>query len=451
MISKSFRLSAILRVVLLAASLFVLFVLLTQARLYATTAFIALFIVYQVYSLIRYVERTNFELSRFLRSIRYADFSQSFTSGGRGKSFDDLNAAFTEVVDEFKKARMEKEEQAQFFQMVVQHIGIGLIAFTPGGEIKLLNTAAKRLLQVSHLVNLESLRPLNKELVDTLTSMKSGDRALVKTEVQNELLHLIVYAREMKLMEQHLTLISIHNIRNELDEQEVEAWQKLIRVLTHEIMNSITPISSLASTVNEMLKTESPENEPDKLLTLESVHDIRSAVETIEKRSQGLLHFVDAYRKLMRTPSPRFQIVRVADLFGHVEQLMRYHFVKGGIAFSMHVEPVSLEVTADPELVEQVLINLLLNAVEATQNRDNATIELSSRMGDHGRVILEVSDNGPGISKEVQERVFVPLFTTKPNGSGIGLSLSRQIMRLHRGTIQVNSEPGKGTTLALRF
>ncbi|HEV8537308.1 MAG TPA: ATP-binding protein [Bacteroidota bacterium] len=451
MIYKSFRLNAVLRTLLLAASILLLFTLITQTRLYATTTFVALFIVYQIFSLIRFVERTNFELSRFLRSIRYADFSQSFSSTGRGRSFDELNAAFTEVVDEFQRARSEKEEHAQYLQMVVQHIGIGLIAFTSDGEIRLLNTAAKRLLQVNQLANIGSLAPLSKEFVDTLQTMKSGDRALVKVEVNGELLQLIVYAREMKLREQHLTLISVQNIRTELDEKEIEAWQKLIRVLTHEIMNSITPISSLASTVNEMLRPGAPDGEPQKILTMESVHDIRSAVETIEKRSQGLLHFVDAYRKLMRTPTPKFQIVRVADLFGQVEQLMRHHLVNGGVAFSMHVEPESLEVTADPELIEQVLINLLLNAVEATQNRNNAAIELSGRMGDHGRVILEVTDNGPGIPKEVQDRVFVPLFTTKPSGSGIGLSLSRQIMRLHRGMINVTSDPDKQTTFVLRF
>jgi nitrogen fixation/metabolism regulation signal transduction histidine kinase len=451
MIYNSFRAGAVLRIVLLAASLLLLSTLLSQARLYATTAFVALLIVYQVVSLIRYVERTNLDLSRFLRSIRYGDFTQSFSSGGRGASFDRLNAAFTEVVDEFQKARTEKEEQAQYFQMIVQHIGIGLIAFTPDGEIRLLNTAAKRLLRVNRLENIDSLRTLSDELAGTLRSMKSGDRTLVKAVVDGEMLHLTVFAREMKLREQHLTVVSIQNIRSELDEKEVEAWQKLIRVLTHEIMNSITPISSLASTVNGMLGSGSSGEAIAHPLTPDSVQDIRTAVGTIEKRSRGLLHFVEAYRKLMRTPSPRFQIVRVSDLFRQVEQLMRSHFQKGRVAFSLNVEPESLEVTADPELVEQVLINLLLNAVEATQNREDPVIGLSGRMGAHGRVILEVSDNGPGIPKEVQDRMFVPLFTTKPSGSGIGLSLSRQIMRQHRGMIQVNSDAGKQTTFVLRF
>lgn len=448
---NSFRLNTALRILLLAASLFLLLTLINRTTLYATTAFMAVVVVFQVVSLIRYVERTNLELSRFLRSIRYADFSESFSSRGRGRSFDELSAAFTEVVEDFQRARAEKEEHAQYFQTVVQHVGVGLIAFTPDGEIKLLNTAAKRLLRVDHLASIESLRPLANDLVDTLRSMKSGDRAIVKAELFDEQLHLIVYAKELKLREQHLTLIAIQNIRNELDEKEIDAWQKLIRVLTHEIMNSITPISSLASTVNDMLKSGPPNGEPQRNLTSETVHDIRSAVETIEKRSQGLLHFVDAYRKLMRTPLPKFQIVRVSDLFGQVEQLMRHHFVKGKIAFSMAIEPESLEVTADPELIEQVLINLLLNAVESTQSQSKPAIGLSGRMGDHGRVILEVSDNGPGIPKEIQDRIFVPLFTTKPGGSGIGLSLSRQVMRLHRGTIYVHSDSGIPTTFVLRF
>ncbi len=447
MISRSFRLQIIVRIAILALSLGAAIALALETQLYATAALAALLAAVQTWSLVRFVERTNLELTRFLRSVRYADFSQSFSSKGRGRSFDELNAAFTEVVDAFQKARADKEEHAQYFQMVVQHIGIGLIAFTPEGEVTLFNTAAKRLLQMPQLRTLDGLTALGADLAGTLRSMRSGDRSFVQVEVGGEQLQLLVYAREMKLRERHMTLLSIQNIRTELDEKEIEAWQKLIRVLTHEIMNSITPISSLASTVRGML-ADGPR---DGAWTPESARDIRSAIETIEKRSQGLLHFVEAYRRLMRTPSPVFRIVRVSELFERVGRLMESRFKESGVSFSAHVEPESLELTADPELIEQVLINLLVNALEAAHGQGEKTIRLVGRMGDQGRVFVEVSDNGPGIPKEVQDKLFIPLFTTKPNGSGIGLSLSRQIMRLHRGSISVRSEPGVATTFVLRF
>jgi two-component system nitrogen regulation sensor histidine kinase NtrY len=450
MASRSFRLNVIARALALGGTLFLLFYLITQTSLYATATVVTLVIVYQMYELIRYVERTNLELSRFLRSIRYADFSQTFSSRGRGSSFDELNTAFTEVVEEFQKARAEKEEHFQYLQTVVQHIGVGLIAFTADGEVALINTAAKRLLGIDQLINIKSLVVASPSLVQTLFSMRSGQKVLVKTEIHKEPLELVISATELKLRGQIHTLVSLQNIRSELDEKEVEAWQQLIRVLTHEIMNSITPISSLASTVNEMLKS-SPAHDAQTSPTPEVIRDVQGAVQTIEKRSQGLLHFVDAYRSLTRIPPPKFQIVSVKEMFERVEQLMRQRLADSRIILEKRMEPESLELTADPGLIEQVLINLVLNAAEALQNTPLPTVLLSAYIGERGRVTIEVSDNGPGIPKEVQGKIFVPFFTTKPNGSGIGLSLSRQIMRMHGGIILLNSEADKQTTFALRF
>jgi two-component system nitrogen regulation sensor histidine kinase NtrY len=450
MASRSFRLNVIARALALGGTLFLLFYLITQTSLYATATVVTLVIVYQMYELIRYVERTNLELSRFLRSIRYADFSQTFSSRGRGSSFDELNTAFTEVVEEFQKARAEKEEHFQYLQTVVQHIGVGLIAFTADGEVALINTAAKRLLGIDQLINIKSLVVASPSLVQTLFSMRSGQKVLVKTEIHKEPLELVISATELKLRGQIHTLVSLQNIRSELDEKEVEAWQQLIRVLTHEIMNSITPISSLASTVNEMLKS-SPAHDAQTSPTPEVIRDVQGAVQTIEKRSQGLLHFVDAYRSLTRIPPPKFQIVSVKEMFERVEQLMRQRLADSRIILEKRMEPESLELTADPGLIEQVLINLVLNAAEALQNTPLPTVVLSAYIGERGRVTIEVSDNGPGIPKEVQGKIFVPFFTTKPNGSGIGLSLSRQIMRMHGGIILLNSEADKQTTFALRF
>lgn len=447
MVYKNFRLHCVIRVLLLGTTIFLFFYLLLQTALYATIVIVASVIVYQIYALIHFVEKTNRDLTRFLEAIKHTDFSQTFSGTGLGSSFEPLKKVFNEVIEQFRRARSEKEEHFRYLQTVVQHVGIGLIAFTQDGEIGLINTAAKRLLRVAHLKNIKTLESLSKKLVATLLAMESGGKALIKIDDKTEFLHLAVYATEFKLREQQFTLVSIQNIQSELEEKEMEAWQNLIRVLTHEIMNSVTPISSLASTVNELL--EKPKSRSE--ITPEYISDMRGAVLTIQKRSEGLLHFVDAYRSLTRIPRPNFKIFHVTELFSGVEQLLRASFKEKTIGLNVRIAPESLELTADPEMIEQVLINLLLNAIQALHGKSDAKIELTSRLDERGRVIIQVADNGPGIIPEVLDKIFIPFFTTKPEGSGIGLSLSRQIMRLHRGTITARSEPNVATIFTLRF
>jgi nitrogen fixation/metabolism regulation signal transduction histidine kinase len=448
---KNFRLVCTLRVLLLGATIYLFFYLLFQTTLYATLLIVGSIALYQIYALIYYVEKTNRDLARFFEAIKHADFSQSFTGAGLGSSFDHLKAAFSEVIEAFRRARAEKEENFRYLQTVVQHVGIGLLSFTPEGEVGLMNTAAKRLLKIPHLRNIKSLKDFSKPLVENLLQMRSGEKALIKVEDKNELLHLAIYATELKLREQHFTLVSIQNIQSELEEKEMEAWQNLIRVLTHEIMNSVTPIASLASTVNNLLTNSNGDQKSGKEISADSVSEMRGALQTIQKRSEGLLHFVDAYRSLTKIPKPNFKIFPVAELFDRGQQLMRPQVSEKAVKFSAHVEPASLELTADPQLIEQVLINLLLNAIQAVENQPDGRIQLNARMDERGRVVIQVIDNGPGIIEEVRDKIFIPFFTTKQDGSGIGLSLSRQIMRLHRGTITVRSEPNVETVFALRF
>ena len=451
MVYKSFRVNCIIRILLLGATLCGFFYFLFKTTQYAALYIIGAFILYQIYSLIHYVEKTNRDLARFFQSIEYSDFSQTFKNNKLGSSFDALNKAFTEVMNAFRKTRSEKEEHYRYLQTVVQHVGIGLIAFQPDGEVELVNTAAKRLLKVPRLKNINSLESLSKPLVDALFRLKPKEKALVKLENNNEPLHLSLYATEFKLRGQKYSLVSIQNIHSELEEKEIEAWQRLIRVLTHEIMNSVTPIASLASTINELIQErfESPEFEKEK--ASESSNDIYQALHTIQKRSQGLLHFMDAYRNLTLLPKPKFHIFSVNELFTRVEKLMQSHIAEKAVSFKTHIEPQGLELIADPELMEQVLINLLLNALQAVEGQKNAKIELSGSLDERGRIIIQVIDNGPGIPQENLEKIFIPFFSTKEGGSGIGLSLSRQIMRLHKGSISVHSEPNVNTVFTLLF
>ena len=450
MIHRNFKFQITLRILFLASFIYVFFFLLLNSELYVTLIIVAALIIYQVFSLIRFVDTTNRRLSRFLQAIRHADFSQSFSSLGLGSSFRELNESFAEVIRDFQQIREEKEEHYRYLQTVVEHVGIGLIAFYKNGEVELINRAAKRLLRVPRLRNISSLEILSKDLVKTLFNLKAGGRSLVKVHDGNDFLQLAIYSTEFRIRNQMITLVSLQNIQSELEEKEMEAWQKLIRVLTHEIMNSVTPISSLASTVNELLLDMNP-NSAHQQESEEQLQDVRDAVHTIQRRSEGLLRFVESYRSLTRLPNPKFKTFKINDLFDRVRKLLENQIKEEKIQFEIFVKPDSLELIADSELIEQVLINLLKNGVEAISVRENGRIELKGFMDEYGRVIIQVIDNGIGINKEAREKIFIPFFTTKKSGSGIGLSLSRQIMRLHKGNISVSSEPNQGSCFTLRF
>ncbi len=441
---KNFYLNSIFRVILLTLSIFVFFYLLSTKYL-VTPVLIGIFIIFQVVSLIRYINKTNRDLAGFLESIRFSEFTRTFQNEGYGASFDELNKAFNDVIRDFQQVRSEKEEHFHYLQSIVQNIDVSIIAYTKDGEVEMVNKAAKKLFQINSLKNIHTLETLSKELVDTLINIKAGQNALVKVQDEDDILQLAVYATELKIKTKQITLATIKNIQNVLEEQETEAWQKLIRVLTHEIMNSITPIASISSTIEMMLK------QSDESMDKESIEEMQQAIQTINKRSTGLLHFVNTYRNLTKIPKPIFKICAINTLLKNIELLMEEEMHKNNITFSISVIPENIEISLDEQLIEQVLINLLKNAIHAVEGRPSPTIEVKAFYNKRGRVTIQVIDNGVGILKEVIDKIFIPFFTTKPTGSGIGLSLSKQIIRLHNGSITASSEPEKGTTFTITF
>ncbi|MDH4270705.1 MAG: ATP-binding protein [Candidatus Aminicenantes bacterium] len=454
MISRRFRFQCLVRVLFLVLSICGFVLVVAKTRLYAVFILLGLTVIYQVISLVLYVEKTNRELARFLLALRYHDFSQTFKDEKLGGSFDRLRQAFTEIMDNFRKIRMEKEEHYQYLQIIVQHVGIGLLAFQSNGDVELINPAAKKLFKVPFLKNIKALESFSPELLQTLQTMRPHQRALVKVETDGDVLNLALYSREFKLRDQGFTLVSIQNIQSELEEKEIESWQKLIRVLTHEIMNSITPIASLASTIDDLLEESTPQDhpaEPEEAARREALSDIHHAAQTIQKRSQGLLQFVDAYRNLTLIPQPRPETFPIGELFQRVEKLLAPQVREKVRDFRSSVEPEDLRLFADPALIEQVLINLLLNAAQAVEGQKVARISLAAYLDGQARTLIEVRDNGTGITAENIDKIFIPFFSTKEGGAGIGLSFSRQVMHLHRGSISVHSRPGEETVFTLRF
>lgn len=280
-------------------------------------------------------------------------------------------------------------------------------------------------------------------------NLEPGKNYVLKVQQEDDILQLAVYGTEFRLHADSIMLVTIKDIQYVLEEQETETWQKLIRVLTHEIMNSITPVASITSTLGLMIKETKDQN--DGTLDKESTEEIQQAIDTIHKRSDGLLHFVNSYRNLTKIPKPNIEIVKAKSLFDGIKPLMEKDLVDNNIRLVTNIEPDNLEIYADKRLIEQILINLVTNSIHALEDRNDGRIDLKAFRNKRGRGVVQVIDNGRGILKDVLDKIFIPFFTTKPKGTGIGLSLSKQIMRLHGGSITAHSEPEKGTTFTLTF
>ena len=451
MVYRRFRLQIILRIILIVITVYMIFLLHEQTAYAVSTIILSLLLIVQTISLIRYTEQTNRKLRRFFESIRHSDFTSSFSDNELGKSFEGLNNEFNKVIDAFNKNKTEKEEHFNYLLTVIQHVSIGIIVFKKNGDVDVYNNSVKRLLQVKHLRKIEHLKAVAEELPDTLFNMKAGDKTLVKLFVADELLQLSVYATAFRMRGEEFMLVSFQDIHPELEQKEIESWQKLIRVLTHEIMNSITPISSLASTVSGILDdyaNTSPELDEDGR---ENFENIVQAITTIENRSRGLLNFVEIYRNLTRIPKPNFRHFSAEALFKRAYELMNPKFNSLNINYNVKIYPQDLKILADPDLVDQVLINLLLNAIDAVKEVEKPQINIVASVNLNNRTMIEVADNGKGINQDILDKIFMPFFTSKKTGSGIGLSLSRQIMQMHKGSISVRSKLGEGAVFTMIF
>ncbi len=441
MIFKRFLISSILRIAAIALILALLVYLVLETELFVTTLFLVALLVYQIRSLYSLVSRTNRGLTRFLQSIKYSDFTQNYKADFQDAGFRELANEYEKVLDRFRRIRQEREENHQYLQTVVQHVGVGLIAYSSDGAVEMVNNAFRRLLQVPAPKEISRLESVSPELVKCLEEIVAGENRLVKVSVQRRRLLLSVYATSFILHQTAYRLVALQDIHEEMEEQEMQAWHNLIRVLTHEIMNSMTPIASLAGTANGMVKNLDIDNE--------TARDLNDALGTIEKRSQGLISFIDDYRQLTRIPLPQFQRVKVSEIFGRVTQMVQENCQRAGIAFSIAVKPDDMSLTIDPGQIEQVLLNLVKNASEALAGQDNGTIQLTAGLDENSSPVLAVADNGPGIDPDILENIFIPFYTTKSEGNGIGLSLSKEIVRRHKGRLEVESTPGDGAVFKL--
>ncbi|RPE13813.1 GHKL domain-containing protein [Chitinophaga lutea] len=398
------------------------------------------FIIVQVFGLYYYLNRVNRKLTLFLEAIRYEDFSIRFSADNKlGKSFSALNHQFNEVLEAFRQTRAEREANLKYIDTIIQHISIGVLSFDSDGKIELINPAAFRLMGIYRLRYLDELKHPHPDLAETLLQLPAGSKALYATQNGQQL---TIQATTVRLQGRLVKLISLQNIHAELQQKELEAWQNLTKILRHEIMNSVTPIVSLIGTMREIVEHDmgpTPEQ-------TEAVEDLKEALETIESRSKGIMNFVNAYRDYTTLPKPQFTNVNLKQLINSVSNLLQSDIRAAGITYTAHVSPDNIEIHADETQLQMVLINLVKNAMDALEHTEKPRIQVKGSMGNAQQIIIEVTDNGPGIEPEAQERIFIPFFTTKKKGSGIGLSLSQQIIQMHGGQLKVASPPEKGTT-----
>ncbi|MGC1241389.1 MAG: ATP-binding protein [Chryseosolibacter sp.] len=405
---------------------------------------------YQIKLLIDYLDRSNENIASFLDSISFDDLSYSFKTQSDDPIVQRLHRELNEALLKLRSSRREKDSEFLFFKNIVMHVGIGLIVFKEDGKIEIFNSAARRLLKINRAENIEDLREVSETLLQVVRKLKTGGRELFRLKIGDDIVQLSVYAIELTLRGENVKLISLQNIQSELEEKEMEAWQNLVRVLTHEIMNSVTPISSLAGIVEEELQ-EHMATQQKGPLTQEQLQDIHLSLQTISKRSEGLIHFVREFRSLTSIPKPRLAAISVKELLEELCMLHRKELAESNINLDISVYPEDLTISADKNMVEQVIINLMKNAIQSFEESENRQIFLKAYLTEKSRPMISIRDNGTGIDPEALEKIFIPFFTTKKTGSGIGLSLSRQIMRQHQGTLTVKSTVGKGTEFFMRF
>jgi len=446
MILKRFLVTVIILVSLIAiAGLLMVWSFTRESLAIARFTFVITWILLIIW-LIYYVNKTNRTLSIFMNSLRYLDSVR--IQKGKGRLFEELDLLYNEILGIIHRVELEKETDRQYFKSIIDHSGAGILSFDDSGNIETANSAFKKLLGIRRIDNIKSLSVIAPQLPDVMMTLKPGQHKLIRITVNTENVGLWLKMAELKLKDKKMKLVSVQNIQHELEEEELDAWQKLIRVLTHEIMNSVTPVNSLTNTIIRIFEDK---GQPRKINELDDAN-LRNALEglhSIEKRNRGLIGFVQSYRSLTRIQKPAFTEIVVEDLLLRITGLVKQEMALRGIRFIINVEKDTVHLNADEKLVEQVLINLINNAAYAVRDTVNPQIQLNAGTSNE-EVFLEVADNGEGIPPELIDSIFIPFFTTKTEGSGIGLSLSRQIMRVHGGSISVRSRPGE-TVFLLRF
>jgi two-component system nitrogen regulation sensor histidine kinase NtrY len=444
---NSFFSNILARITLLLLTIFGLAWLFINQERFFTLIFLGLLVILQILLLFSYLNRTNKNLARFLLLLTQEDTSVVLWKDKVERTFQGLHHSFEKVNQEISRIRMEKEKGSILLQRTMDHLSTGILVADTDGKVEIVNSEALKVFKLSRLNHLTELDQVDPVFTQALVELKydSGNILHLKNE-EGEKLPLLVRVSLLKLEEKTLRIYSIQNIKTELEANEINSWQKMTRVLSHEISNSLTPISTLGAGIHRKLSQGLRDKKGGLVLNPDAADDLIKSAELIEQRGNNLVEFMEKYKSFSRLPEPVLQKVEVESFFESLNLFFNEDMTNYGIDFKVDLADTTLCIHADSKLFEQAFINLIRNATEALKDQESGVIELKAGTDADRNVALSISDNGPGIPAEIQSQIFIPFFTTKRGGSGIGLSLVRKVVSMSGGSITFQSEPGVGTT-----
>ena len=416
------------------------------------SVYFSLILILQVVSLIKFINKTNQKIAFFFNAIDNDDSSIHFSLHKKNKSVKDLHKSLNRVNSLIQKIKIENRQKEQYFHSILEQASVGLLTLNKKGHILFANKTVKSLLNYEQLNHIQQLKRIDEKLFALVSKLKSFDQKLISLTNERETVRLSIRSKPITIGDEKLTLVIIQNVNTELDVQETETWVKLFKVLTHEIMNSITPITSLSETISNIFK-----NGNEKILSSElSNQDIEKAIkglDVINAQGKDLIAFVESYRALTKIPKPEKKIISVETLFNKIRILSSQEKGFHDIKFEVFIISNDLEVYADEKQIIQVLLNITKNAIQSINKTPNINgcIKLKAEKDINNIIKISVIDNGMGIKPENLDQIFIPFFSTKKDGSGIGLSFSKYIMQLHGGSLQINSSNKKLTEFTLSF
>jgi len=448
MVLNRYNIIVFIQIILIAMVGMLITISLGRDFMLMTTAGLILLWLGQIFFLNFYMNRIHRDIRKFMDALRSQDTTQLFNDRKKERYFGKLYASFNEITRKFRLVRIEKEVENQFFRETIKQSASGIMAVTEDEQISLINAAALQLFGVDELKSLSELKGIHPEFADLVASEDIRNHQ-VTILVKGKMVQMAVKATEMNLDGTAVRIYSFLDISREMARNEVEAWQKLIRVLNHEITNSVVPLHILSTSLFDLFKDGERQLKASEIDD-EVVDRTILGLATIIKRSGGLKDFLDTYKSFTDIGEPSCSNIRISEMFDHIISLLEKELAHSGVKIIQDIHPPELKFVADEKLIEQTIINLVRNSMFALEKKDSPEIRLKAIQFD-GKVSIEVADNGSGISKEIIDSIFIPFFTTRKEGSGIGLSLARQIMQMHNGVIHVDTHEGRGSTFTLSF
>ncbi len=418
---------------MLLLNLYYLFIETNYVR-FSFSAFITIVLIIE---LILKINKELRHINSFLTAILNEDFTQYYDESKKGKNQKVMYKLFNAISSKYHNIRSEKEMNHLFLQTLIEQIDVGILSINEKGQIILANSSLRKLLANPRIKEGRSFEILNDELIETINNLKPGQQILYNLNANNSITPTAILASEFKLDKGAYKLISFQDIKSQLDEKEIEAWHKLIKTLTHEIMNSVTPITSLTGTLEQKI-VRAKEKTDSELL-----EELGKGLSVIHERSKGLLHFTEHFRKLSKIPDPVLKEIHYKDFFNKLSLFFNKILNEKQIELIVNEDPDTNTFFADPFLLEQTMINLIKNSIESFHDQEFPKILINTRT-ENQYIVISVADNGKGIDKENLDQIFIPFYTTKDDGTGVGLSLSQQIIKKHGGTIKVHSVEGNG-------